>query len=75
MMVPSGGEFSADRVIEMALRQDFGPDPSMSALRLKLKMVDDSPEQPLWEYKKKYRDNDPTLDAQHHLAGHNFMEK
>jgi hypothetical protein len=75
MIVPAGGEFSADRVIEMALRQDFGPDPSLSAARLNLKMADDSNMQPTWEYKKKYRDNDPTLAAEHHFADHNFVEK
>lgn len=75
MVVPPGGEFSADRVIEMALRQDFGPDPSMSALKQKLKMSDDSWSQPLWEYKKKYRDSDPTLEANHHFAGANFKER
>jgi hypothetical protein len=75
MMVPANGEFSADRVIEMALRQDFGPDPSMSALRLKLKAADDSPFQPLWEYKKKYRDKDPLMSSEHHFAAHQFREK
>ncbi len=70
MMVPANGEFNADRVIEMALRQDFGPDPSLSALRLKLKAADDSPMQPLWEYKKKYRDNDPLMSSEHHYAAY-----
>lgn len=41
-MVPAGAQFNADRIIEMALRQDFGPDPSMSALKNKLKMVDEN---------------------------------
>lgn len=69
MMVPPGGEFSADRVIEMALRQDFGPDPSLSQTRLKLKHADGPhTQQASWEYKKKYRDNDPMLAPEHHLA-------
>lgn len=62
MMVPASAEFTADRIIEMALRQDFGPDPSMSALRANLKMVDENNmTEASWEYKKKYRDRDPLL--------------
>lgn len=75
-MVPASAEFTADRIIEMALRQDFGPDPSMSALRANLKMVDeDDITEKSWEYKKKYRDRDPLLQAEHHFADYNFMEK
>jgi ribosomal protein S18 len=75
MMVPPGGEFSADRVIEAALRQDFGPDASVSAMRESLKLADDSHMQPTWEYKKKYRDRDPTMSEQHLFAGSNFLER
>jgi len=72
-MVPAGATFTADRIIEMALRQDFGPDPSMAALRNNLRMVDeDNIEEASWEYKKKYRDNNPLLQAEHHFADYNF---
>jgi hypothetical protein len=47
----------------------------MSALRQKLKMADDSHTQPIWEYKKKYRDNDPMMTSEHHFAAQNFKEK
>lgn len=76
MLVPAGAVFDADRIIEMALRQDIGPDPSMSALRSKLKMVDpNNLTEAAWEYKKKYRDMDPLMQAENHFADYNFMEK
>jgi hypothetical protein len=75
MLIPAGGEFNADRVIEHALRQDFGPDPRLSGGKLKLKYADDSFGQPTWEYKKKYRDTDPMLADEHHFAEHNIITK
>ena len=30
MLLKPGDEFTADRIIELALRQDVGPDPSLS---------------------------------------------
>jgi hypothetical protein len=76
MLVPAGAVFDADRVTEMALRQDIGPDPSMSALRSKLRMVDpNNLTEAAWEYKKKYRDTDPLIQAENHFADYNFMEK
>ena len=75
-MIPAGGEFSADRVIEAALRQEFGPDKSLSAARENLKLKDDSAMQPIWEYKKKYRDRSPSVAAEHLFAGgQNFYER
>ena len=75
MLIPAGSEFSADRIVELALRQDVGIDSSQMAARQKLKQVDDSPMQPIWEYKKKYRDRDPLVRSEDHLASHNFVEK
>jgi hypothetical protein len=75
MIVPPGAEFTADQVIEQALRQDFGPDPSMAALKMKLKLVEDDHNQPRWEYKKKYRDNDPLLSHEHHFVDNSFVER
>jgi hypothetical protein len=45
------------------------------AMRQKLKYVDDSPMQPIWEYKKKYRDRDPVVRSEDHLASYNFVSK
>jgi len=33
MLLKPGDEFTADRIVELALRQDIGPDPSMSMNR------------------------------------------
>lgn len=33
MLLKPGDEFTADRIIELALRQDIGPDPSLSINR------------------------------------------
>ena len=63
-MVPPRGEFSADRVIELALRQDFGPDPSLSSFRKNFKVLDDHMLTQVNEYKKKYRDKDPLIAAE-----------
>jgi hypothetical protein len=46
----------------------------MSA-RKKLKYADDSPMQPIWEYKKKYRDTDPLVKSEDYYAGHNLVTK
>jgi hypothetical protein len=61
MLLPANADFNADRVVELALRQDVGVDPSSMSARKKLKYADDSPMQSIWEYKKKYRDNDPKV--------------
>lgn len=76
MMVPAGGDFNADTVIEAALRQEFGPDHSMSAAKENIKLRDDSHTQPVWEYKKKYRDRNPIMGAEHLFAGgQNFYDR
>ena len=74
MLTPAGAEFTADRIVELALRQDVGIDSSKMTARQNLKLVDDSPMQPIWEYKKKYRDRDPILRSKDHFASHNFFE-
>jgi hypothetical protein len=43
MLIPAGAEFSADRIVELALRQDVGIDSSKMAARQNMKLVDDSP--------------------------------
>lgn len=69
MLLKPGEEFSADRVIELALRQDIGPDPSLSMNTERYTYRDwDDYDQPNWEYKKKYRDNTPLLDPNAYFA-------
>ena len=75
MLIKPGEEFSADRVIELALRQDVGPDGSMSMNRQNYKLADDRGQSPTWEYKKKYRDNSPILDASAYFADHNSTQR
>lgn len=40
MLLKPGDEFTADRIIELALRQDIGPDPSLSMNKEDFKMRD-----------------------------------
>jgi hypothetical protein len=72
MLLKPGEELSADRVIELALRQDIGPDPSMAMNAEKHQLRDwDDYDQPNWEYKKKYRDNTPMLGSDAFFADNN----
>lgn len=76
MLISPNEEFSADRVIEKALRQDVGIDPSLSNFKLKNQFhdVDDSTAV-TWEYKKKYRDTTPTIKAESYYSGGNIVER
>lgn len=65
MLINPGEEFSVERIIEKALRQDIGPDPTMAMNKSDYKYIDEkNPSFPTWEYKKKYRDRDPVLNAE-----------
>ena len=78
MLITPNEEFTAERVVEKALRQDVGPDPSLSAKRQNFKYMDfeNDAEGPTWEYKKKYRDTkNPLYSAEAALASHNSVEK
>lgn len=76
MLIKPGEEFSADRVIELALRQDIGPDPSMSMNRLNYQVRDwDDGMGANWEYKKKYRDNTPIIEADAYFADSNVTQR
>ena len=76
MLIKPGEDFTADRVIEKALRQDVGPDPSLAMNKQKYKFAkDDSSLFPTWEYKKKYRDRDPVLNAEAYFYDHNMIER
>lgn len=74
MLLKPGDEFTADRIIELALRQDIGPDPSLSMIKEDYRLRDwDNNEQPNWEYKKKYRDNTPIINPDAYFAGENQL--
>lgn len=72
MLVKPGAEFNADAVVEAALRQDVGPDRSLSGDKLNYQMSNqENTLEPIWEYKKKYRDKTPMLTEEAYFAGHN----
>jgi len=76
MLVKPGEDFSVERVIEKALRQDVGPDPTLAMNKQGYKYVDEkNPAFPIWEYKKKYRDNDPVLSAEGYFYDFNQIER
>lgn len=65
MLINPNEEFTADRVIEKALRQDLGVDKSQSMPKQNYKLGEyDNATAPTWEYKKKYRDKDPLYDPE-----------
>lgn len=74
-MIKPNEEFSADRVIEKALRQDVGVDSSQSVNKRNYKFDEreNNALAPTWEYKKKYRDKDPLYDPEAEYAGHNVI--
>lgn len=70
MTLKPNEEFTCDRILEVALRQDVGPDGSMTMNRTDYKTQDmDAGETPNWEYKKKYRDNTPIINPSAYFAG------
>lgn len=70
MLIKPGEEFTADRIIELALRQDVQPDGAISMNRRDYRLRDwDSGEGPNWEYKKKYRDTTPIIEPNAYFAG------
>ena len=76
MLIKPGEEFTMEKVIEKALRQDVGPDPTLAMNRENYKYVDESnPFFPLWEYKKKYRDKDPVLNPEAYFYDYKMIER
>ena len=76
MLMGPNEEFSSDRVIEKALRQDVGVDTSMSDMRSNYQIKDrDDALTPVWEYRKKYRDRTPVVDPESYYAGSNVVDK
>ena len=75
-MIGANEEFTADRVLEKALRQDVGVDNSLSSIQSNFKFEDtDDPESPNWEYKKKYREKNPLVTPDSYYAQGNIIEK
>lgn len=76
MLIKPSEEFSVERVIEKALRQDVGPDPTMAMNTQNYKYVDEkNPSFPIWEYKKKYRERDPVINAEAYFYDYNQIER
>lgn len=76
MLIKPGEEFSVERVIEKALRQDVGPDPTLAINKQNYKFEDkDDTTFPIWEYKKKYRDRDPTLNPEAYFYDYKLIER
>ena len=76
MLIKPGEEFSMERVVEKALRQDIGPDPTLAQNRVKYKYKDENnPFFEVWEYKKKYRDKDPVLNEEAYLYDYNLLKR
>ena len=76
MLIKPNEEFSADRVIEKALRQDVGVDPSMSGFRQDWRILDkDDPGSVVQHYKQKYRDTKPIVDPHAFNTGEDYVER
>jgi hypothetical protein len=76
MLITPGEAFTAERIIEKALRQDIGPDPTLAVNRLKYKYDDqDNSLRPTWEYKKKYRDNTPIQGPESYFYDYQMIER
>jgi hypothetical protein len=75
MLLAPSEELTADRVIELALRQDVKPDGSASMNRQNYQLYNDENQQPMWEYKKKYRDKSPLLNSDAYFAESNGPER
>lgn len=68
-------QFTADKVIERALRQDVGPDPTSAIRRRNWHHKSDEGLDPVFEYKKKYRDNTPTVKPEDYYFKEDIVKK
>ena len=69
MLISPTEEFSVERVIEKALRQDVGIDNSLSGVESNFQVKDrEDALAPTWEYRKKYRDISPLVKADSYYA-------
>ena len=76
MLIKPNEEFSVERVVEKALRQDVGPDPTLAMNRQNYKFEGkDNIFFHVNEYKKKYRDRDPTLNPEAYFYDYNLVDR
>jgi hypothetical protein len=76
MLIKPGEEFSVERVLEKALRQDVGPDPTLAINKQNYKYEDEKNSMaPIWEYKKKYRDKDPVLNPEAYFYDYKNIDR
>jgi len=76
MLIKPNENFTADRIIEKALRQDVGIDPSNSMPARDYQYLDrEDPQDISFDYKKKYRDKTPTIDEESYFAFGNVTGK
>jgi hypothetical protein len=74
MLIKPSEQFSVERVLEKALRQDVGPDPTLAMNRANYK-YDDDKLNPNFEYKKKYRDKNPLLSEEAYFYDYKNMDR
>lgn len=76
MLIKPGEEFTAERVIEKALRQEVGPDPTMAMNKKNYKLEDtNNLFYHVHEYKKKYRDTTPMLGPEAYLYDYKLLDR
>ena len=76
MLIGPNEEFTVDRVLEKALRQDIGVDSSLSNVQSNYQFKDrEDALAPTWEYKKKYRDKTPLVSAESYYAQGDIVKK
>ena len=76
MLINPTEEFSVERVIEKAMRQDVGVDNSLSGVQSNFKTKDrEDALAPTYEYRKKYRDTTPLIKADSYYAQGNIVYK
>lgn len=76
MLILPNEEFTVDRIVEKALRQDIGPDPTL-AMNVENYQYNDNTNLLFEanEYKKKYRDKTPALGPEAYYYDYQRMER
>ena len=76
MLIGPNEEFSADRILEKALRQDVGVDASASGIQDNFHYIDEDDALALtFEYRKKYREKTPLVQPDAYFSGGNIIDK
>jgi ribosomal protein S18 len=68
MLVKATEVFTADAVVERALRQDLEPDPTMAKMYQHKRSIQDDFD-PLRHYKQKYKDKHPLINEESYIYG------